>query len=129
MNKINFYLLDTNCVLYLLKGEQDLTKLIDGNKIASNFIIEVELLGWQTITDNDKKLIEAFLESTYYFDYSTNIKTLAITLRQKYNLKLADAFIIATAMEYDLILVSADKVFAKIKELQFFHFIPSLKVS
>lgn len=126
MNKINFYLLDTNCVLYLLKGEQDLTKLIDGNKIASNFIIEVELLGWQTITDNDKKLIEAFLEATYYFDYSTNIKTLAIQLRQKYNLKLADAFIAATALEYDLILVSADKMFAKVKELQFFHFTPSL---
>lgn len=126
MNKINFYLLDTNCVLYLLKGEQELAKLTDGNKLASNFIIEVELLGWPSITVNDKRLIDEFLEATYYFDYSTNIKTLAITLRQKYNLKLADAFIAATAMEYDLILVSADKVFAKLKELQFFHFTPSL---
>ena len=126
MSKINFYLLDTNCVLYLLKGEQELAKLTDGNKLASNFIIEVELLGWSSITAKDIKLINAFLEATYFFDYSTNIKTLAITLRQKYNLKLADAFIAATALEYDLILVSADKVFSKIKELQFFHFIPSL---
>ncbi len=126
MSKINFYLLDTNCVLYLLKGQPELAKLTDGNKLASNFIIEVELLGWSSITAKDIKLINAFLEATYFFDYNTNIKTLAITLRQKYNLKLADAFIAATALEYDLILVSADKVFAKVKELQFFHFIPSL---
>jgi predicted nucleic acid-binding protein len=126
MSKINFYLLDTNCILYLLKGEQELAKLTDGNKLASNFIIEVELLGWSSITAKDIKLINAFLEVTYFFDYSTNIKTLAITLRKKYNLKLADAFIAATALEYDLILVSGDKVFSKIKELQFFHFIPSL---
>ena len=126
MSKINFYLLDTNCVLYLLKGEQELAKLTDGNKLASNFIIEVELLGWPSITAKDIKLINAFLEATYFFDYNTNIKTLAITLRQKYNLKLADAFVAATAMEYDLILVSADKVFSRINELQFFHFTSSL---
>ena len=126
MSKINFYLLDTNCVLYLLKGEQELAKLTDGNKLASNFIIEVELLGWPSITAKDIKLINAFLEATYYFDYNTNIKTLAITLRQKYNLKLADAFVAATAMEYDLILVSADTVFSRINELHFFHFTPSL---
>lgn len=126
MNKISFYLLDTNCVLYLFKGNQELAKLTAGNKLASNFIIEVELLGWPSISANDINLIQEYLNATYYFDYSTNIKTLAIQFRQKYNLKLADAFIAATAMEYDLILVSADRVFAKIKELQFFHFTPSL---
>ncbi len=126
MNKRNFYLLDTNCVIYLLQGEPELAKLTTGNKLATNFIIEVELLGWSSISLKDKKLIETFLEEVYYFDYNTNIKKIAIRLRQNYNLKLADAFIAATALEYDLILVSADKVFSKVKDLQLFHIVPSL---
>ena len=126
MNKINFYLLDTNCVIYLLQGEPELVKLTTGNKLATNFIIEVELLGWSSISSKDKKLIETFLEEIYYYDYSTNIKKIAIRLKQNYNLKLADAFIAATAIEYDLILVSADKVFSKVKELEFFQIVPSI---
>jgi predicted nucleic acid-binding protein len=126
-DKTDFYLLDTNCVLYFLQGQSHLASLITGNRVASNFIIEVELLGWKNITEKDRKLIKSYLNSTYFFDYSSNIKELVIQLRQKYGLKLADAFVAATAIQYDLVLISADKGFSKIKDLQFILFTPFSK--
>jgi predicted nucleic acid-binding protein len=123
MSKIKNYLLDTNCVLYLLKGNKDIAALTDGNILATNFIIEVELLGWKNLNEKEIGVIHSYIDATYYYDYSTKIKEKAIALRRLYNLKLADAFVAATAIVYDLILVSADKVFGKIDELHFHPFL------
>lgn len=122
MSSIKNYLFDTNCVLYLLKGNKAIAKIADGNILATNFIIEVELLGWKSLVDKEKKIIQSYIEATYYYDYSTQIKNKTIELRRKYNLKLADAFIAATAVTYNLTLISADIGFEKISELNFLHF-------
>jgi hypothetical protein len=43
---------------------------------------------------------------------------MTIQLRRKYNIKLPDAIIAASAIESDLVLMTADSGFKKIDELQ-----------
>ncbi len=120
------FLLDTNTVMYLLNGDSTVSYLIDKKSIAINFIAEIELLGWPYITPDETITIKEFISTCYYYDYSQAIKNRSIELRRDYKLKLGDALIVATALEFDLALISADKALAKVKELQIINFIPSL---
>ena len=83
-------------------------------------------MGWPQITIDETNTIKNFISDCYYYDYSQAIKSIAIKLRKNYKLKLGDALIVATALEFDLTLISADKALAKVKELQIINFIPSL---
>jgi hypothetical protein len=113
--------------MYLLKGDQTLLPLIDKKTTALNFIIEIELLGWPKISADEINIIYDFIGYCYYYDYSQAIKNHTVELRKQYNLKLGDAFIAATALEFDLTLISADKSFAKVAGLNLINFVPSLK--
>ncbi len=126
MNKNSILLLDSNIIMYLLNGDKRVYDLLNGATTALSFVSEIELLGWPNITEKEKKTIEAFIASSYYYDYSQAIKTKAIELRIKYKLKLGDAFIVATAIEFDLTLISADKQFSKVKELQYLNYTPTV---
>src|SRR3954463_4351070 len=112
MSNANTLLLDTNTVMYLIKGDEKVLRLIDKKAVAVNFIVEIELLGWKSITSALEALILDLIKDVRYFDYSHRVKQRTITLRQKHNLKLGDAFIAATALEFDLTLVSADRIFS-----------------
>ena len=126
MNKSNIFLLDSNIIMYLLNGDERVYNLLNGATTALSFVSEIELLGWPNITEKEKNTIETFIASSYYYDYSQAIKVRAIELRIKYKLKLGDAFIVATAIEFDLTLISADKQFSKIKELQHLNYTPTV---
>lgn len=124
MSNSNILLLNTNTVLYLIKGDEKVFQLVDNKPVAIYFIIEIELISWKFMTAELKSVIEDFMKDVLYFEYSYRVKEKTISLRQKYNFKLADAFIAATALEYNLTLVSADKVFSKADDLNLINFIP-----
>lgn len=126
MNNSNIFLLDSNIVMYLLNGDKRAYELLNDVTTALSFVSEIELLGWPGITEKEKTVIKTFIGASYYFDYSQSIKNRAIDLRIKYKLKLGDSFIVATALEFDLILVSADKQLSKIKELQLLNYTPTI---
>jgi predicted nucleic acid-binding protein len=50
-------------------------------------------------------------------DFSKIIKEIAISLKQKYSIRTSDAIIAATAKCFNLPLVTADKDFEKIKDV------------
>ena len=126
MNKNSILLLDSNIIMYLLNGDKRVYDLLNGATTALSFVSEIELLGWPNITEKEKEVIGSFIASSYYYDYSQAIKNRAIELRIKYKLKLGDAFIVATAIEFDLTLISADKQFSKVKELQYLNYSPTV---
>ena len=64
-------------------------------------------------------MIQEFLDSSHILEYTIPIKKITIEIRKKYRLKLADALVAASAIEYDLTLVSADPIFSKVVELNF----------
>lgn len=120
------FLLDSNTIMYLMNGDTELNKVTNGRTLAMSFVNEIELFGWPQIIIGNKKIIQSFFDECYFYDYSADIKNRTIELRMKYRLKLGDAFIAATALEYDLTLLSADKSFLKVEGLNLVNFTPSI---
>ena len=112
-------LVDSNVVIYTLQGLSHVRKLLDKKIIFASFITEIELVSFHKNSSQDIQHIQRFFSYSHILEYSIPIKTIAIDIRRKYKLKLPDAFIAASAIEYDLPLISADPVFAKISELTF----------
>lgn len=112
-------LADSNVVIYALQGLQHVRQLLDKRNVFVSFITEVELLSFHKNTLQDIQHIQEFFTYSHILEYSIPIKNIAIDIRRKYKLKLPDAFVAASAIEYDLPLISADPVFAKITELTF----------
>lgn len=112
--------------MYLIKGDEKVLRLTEQKPVAINFIIEIELLSWKYMPSDLQKVIFDLINDVQYFDYSHRIKQKTITLIQKYSFTLGDAFIAATALEYDLTLISADKIFSKVKDLRLINFTPSV---
>lgn len=78
----------------------------------------IELLSRKEIV-SQSSLIKKFLSNCIVKDNDAQLQQIVIDTRLNYSLKIPDAFIAATAIRYNLLLVSGDPVFKRIKELDF----------
>ena len=69
-------------------------------------ITEIELLSWRAATDNDMLILQNFIADSLIIELETSIKMKAAELRRNHKIKLPDAIIAATALVYDLILLT-----------------------
>ncbi len=117
------YLLDTNIVLYLLRGDKDIPSLIKGSDIYLSFItemeMEMELLSFPKLSPQERAKIESLLNDVLILEFNSEIKRTAIRLRSKYRLGLPDSIIAASSVFLNIQLISADKALSKIKEIDF----------
>ena len=113
------YLLDTNAVIQLLKGNSDVSSILeDADSIALSIIAEMEYLSFLGLNDHDVGLYRVFKSRVRIFDVPADdeiFTRMVVTARQKYGLKLPDAIIAATARKNDLTLLTADDHFKKLK--------------
>jgi hypothetical protein len=114
----NKILLDTNAILYLLAGDTSFLPVIHGKDIILSFISEIELLSSNQIDESERKAIQRFLDKCLIFDMFPAIKENTILFRKKYNLKLPDAVIVATAYTFDVPLLTADRKLFVVDELE-----------
>jgi predicted nucleic acid-binding protein len=112
-------LIDTNIIIYGLQGFKPVNQLLEQRKISLSFISEIELYSWPNLNERDTHLIKDFIDTCQIIEYSSQLKERVIEVRKKFKLKMADAFIAATALQYDLPLVSADAIFNKVYEINF----------
>lgn len=110
------YLADTNILLYFISGNQGVFEYTD-NEFYISEIPEIELLGSKGITPLQLKYRRKIIDNCTIIPFSENIKHLTISLKQIYILKIPDAIIAATAIYLNIPLLTADKDFKKIKEL------------
>ncbi len=110
------YLADTNILLYLIAGNEGVFEFINDEFFISE-ISEIELLGNKGILDAQLKYRKQIIDRCTIVSLSENIKTLTIQLKQNYTIKIPDAIIAATSIYLNLPLLTADKDFKKIKEL------------
>ncbi len=115
MNGINF-ILDTNAIIYLLSGNNVMKQFLT-NKFGLSIISKMELLSYSDIKENDEIIIKDFLNECIIINLNQNIEQTAISLRKKYKIKLPDSIVASTAICYNIPLITADKGFSKIKEL------------
>ena len=119
------YLIDTNILIYALEGlfidNQDMTKIFNESFNAS-VISEIEFLGWKGFSEQSKIDAKNFLSLANIYPLTSEIKNLAIEIKQKYNIKLGDSIISATALSNNLSVVSRNsKDFNKIDGLIIFN--------
>jgi predicted nucleic acid-binding protein len=77
----------------------------------------LELLSYPGLTDKQEQQIEYMLENCVVIDINNRIKQEVVKLRRNYTIKLPDCIVAATAMYLDIPLITSDKGFNKIEEL------------
>ena len=115
MNGIDF-IADTNALLYLLSGNPCMKPYLS-SYIGLSVISEIELLSFPGITSSEEQQIRSFIKDCTVLFLTENVKNKTIALRRSYKIKLPDAIIAATAIENNLQLITADKGFKQITEL------------
>jgi predicted nucleic acid-binding protein len=120
-------LLDTNIFIYLSKGGLDTGVLNQLKKVTTSgfnlsVISKIELLGYAFPTAYEKNTIEAFVKTATVFALTDDIVDKTIEPRIAHKIKLPDAIIAATALVYNLTLISRnDKDFGDISGLKYFN--------
>ena len=120
------YLWDTNIVIYYLQkhfppsAEQFIDHLFKESQPAISLITEIELLCWKTPSQKDLELLHSFIDKVWVFGLENAIKHQTAALRKQHNIKLPDAIIAATALSYDLTLIT--------RNVADFKSIPSIKL-
>ena len=94
-------------------------ELIGQTRPVISAITEIELLCWKSENQNDLKILQSFINDALVIELEQPIKLKTADIRKKNKVKLPDAIIAATALVYELILISRNVVdFKKIERLE-----------
>jgi predicted nucleic acid-binding protein len=110
------FIADTNFLVYVHEGNEFVLPFLK-YEFGISFISEVELLGFKGLSQIQENKLKELIEDCHTIQWNNKIKNITISLRKSYHIKLPDAIIAATCIVYELPLVTADKGFSKIKEL------------
>ena len=116
----NSIVLDTNIVLYLLNGDDELASILNQMQLYVSVITEIELLGYKEISNEDKVKIKYFLSECIIVPLNEEIKNLCITIKQTSKVKTPDAIVAATSIYNQIPLITSDKGFENIQDLDLF---------
>jgi len=119
------YLWDTNTAIYYLQqqfsplAEKFVDELVASNQPVISAITEIELLCWKTATEKDVALLRNFINDVLVIELEQDIKMKTVELRKAHTIKLPDAIIGATALVYNLVLITRNTTdFKNIQGLQ-----------
>ena len=115
------YLLDTNTAIDYLDNKlpSHSAELIDTIPIYISVISRMELLVWPNASFEHLQVLNLFIKASFVYNLDEAIVLKTIELRTAYKIKLPDAIIAATAIEFGLTLISRNlKDFNKITDLK-----------
>jgi len=119
----NLILVDTNVLIYMLNGDGAVAESLHDQQIVISFITEIELQSYEMSTAILNKVKE-LLSQCLIVEINSEIKARCIELVKAKKCKLADGIIAATAIVYELPLITADKQFSRIDELSLILYRP-----
>lgn len=106
----NRYLLDSNVIICISKGDAELVRIIDTatNYFAVSVITYMEVLGYNFQNQCELEMVQEIfnLMDLLYLDEA--VADRAIDIRKIKKIKLPDAIIAATALELELTLITAN---------------------
>lgn len=106
------YLWDTNTAIYYLQqqfpvsAEKFVDSILVNSKPAISVITEIELMCWKGSSEKDNAVIKSFITDCFLFELEQSIKEQTAVIRKEVKMKLPDAIIAATALSYNLTLVT-----------------------
>jgi len=104
------YLIDGNAVLDYLAGTlptagKELMRTVVNRQPRISVITKIEVMGYPTQPLHSKLILE-FIDNCLIFPISSEVVDRTIEIRKAYRIKIPDAIIAATALEYELILIT-----------------------
>ena len=111
------FLADTNTIIYFFNGHPKAINALDGKDIFVSAITEIELLSFHGLSDESREGIKEFLEDCTIFELTEKVKNLTINIKKAHKIKLPDAIIAVAAQFLKIELITFDKGFAKIPDL------------
>ncbi|HWH62066.1 MAG TPA: PIN domain-containing protein [Ginsengibacter sp.] len=114
----NKFFLDTNIIIYILNGDKIISDYLSQKIFYTSIVCEIELFESKSLTPKEENQIRNFLQEFKIISIDYSIKELAISLLKKYPLKIPDLIIAATAVSMDVPLITSDKGFKQITELE-----------
>jgi|SRR3989338_2479725 len=118
---MDMIILDTNAVIYYLQNDKKAVQTIDKIRKKENLgistITEIEIFSFPNLTEIQQLSITKWLEEITIFPVDSFLSRQAARLRRIYKIKTPDAIIASTAIFYNAKLITRDKDFKKIKEL------------
>jgi toxin FitB len=121
------FLIDTNIIIYYLNDEipaNHESTLLDLFKNSFNIstITHIEVLGWHLLDGDKRAEAEEFLENAHTIFVDDAIQKKTVELKKRKRMKTPDAIIGATAIVYDLTLVTRNESdFKHIKEISIYN--------
>ena len=121
------YLIDTNVVIYMLKGslpEKVLSVMKSLFDSTPNFSVinKIELLSHNDASPVETLSVQKLIEKSTVYHLNDPVIEMTIRVRKKYSMKLPDAIIASTAIVHNLILATRNtKDFEKIVELEIYN--------
>lgn len=106
------FLWDTNTAIYFMQqqfpatAEKFIDNLLVDQQPCISAITEIELLCWKTVDEKDLAILHNFIEDTFVIELELPIKFKTAEVRKQHKIKLPDAIIAATALVYDLTLIT-----------------------
>ncbi|WOK06812.1 type II toxin-antitoxin system VapC family toxin [Imperialibacter roseus] len=114
----NDLFVDTNIVLYFLKGDPEVVEMIADKNLTISFVTELELLSFPGIDNESETAIRTLLENCRITSINKEIKDVTIAFRKNSRQKLPDSIIAASAFCHKLPLVTADRQFLAVDEVE-----------
>ncbi len=112
------FLLDTNAIIQLLKGNVELLSILaEAEFVATSIIAEMEFFSFTNLSEEDKTLYENFKSRIFVYDVPSDDMDFTrnvAEMRKAFGLKLPDAIIAATAGVNELSILTADEHFHRL---------------
>jgi predicted nucleic acid-binding protein len=118
----NRFLLDTNAILYILAGDETLADFLFKKELIISIITEMELLSYKNITSKEQETIKNFISDFTIINIDEKIKLNTIEVKKTSSMKLPDSIIAATAISLKLPLITSDKQFKSVSDLNLVYY-------
>lgn len=114
--------LDTNILIAYLNGETSVVQEVsrwkqEGRALFISSVTTAELLSLPTLSPDESETVLMFLRGFISTPFDDTLAETVAVLRRKYQIRIPDAAIAATALARGVPLVTRDRQFRKIKEL------------
>ncbi|OKS89089.1 type II toxin-antitoxin system VapC family toxin [Mucilaginibacter polytrichastri] len=115
---------DTNICIYLLNGDTNVADLLNNRYVYISIITEIELYAYHSNNEAANKALDEFINDVNIINIDKSIKEHSIKIRKYSKLKVPDTIIAASALALKLPLLSADKAFKRIEDLDLMLYEP-----
>lgn len=120
---MNGKLVDTNILIYLSKRKLEFGEIASPkDNLYISVITYMEVLGYRFDNIIEKQTVEQLCKHFPILDLNPEIVSKVISIRQNHKIKLPDAIILATALVYELELITANMA-------DFLHIDQSLRIN